>query len=235
MKLNAKSILVLVICFILSTAITLQLRTMASEDAIASGTFGNGELRDSLLKAEERYKSMQTQLSESTKELEKIRKATTKEGATDKNDELSRNNMILGLTDVTGPGIVITAKDGTPSGAATDNMSLFLIHDADLREIIAELWNAGAQAISVDDQRIVSSTCIMCAGNIISINNEKVNSPFVIKAIGNQESLYGIDRPGGYIQYMKAYTSVDLKKADSVEIPKFEGAISQKYISEVKE
>ena len=224
MKLNAKSILVLVICFILSTAITLQLRTMASEDAIASGTFGNGELRDSLLKAEERYKSMQSQLSESTKE-----------GATDKNDELNRNNMILGLTDVTGPGIVITAKDGTPSGAATDNMSLFLIHDADLREIIAELWNAGAQAISVNDQRIVSSTCIMCAGNIISINNEKVNSPFVIKAIGNQESLYGIDRPGGYIQYMKAYTSVDLKKADSVEIPKFEGAISQKYISEVKE
>ena len=234
MKLNAKSILVLVICFILSTAITLQLRTMASEDAIASGTFGNGELRDSLLRAEERYKSMQSQLSESTKELEKIRKETTKEAATDKNEELNRNNMILGLTDVTGPGIVITAKDGSPTGA-TDNMSLFLIHDADLREIISELWNAGAQAISVNDQRIVSSTCIMCAGNIISINNEKVNSPFVIKAIGNQESLYGIDRPGGYIQYMKAYTSVDIKKADSVEIPKFEGAISQKYITQVKE
>ena len=234
MKLNAKSILVLVICFILSTAITLQLRTMASEDAIASGTFGNGELRDTLLKAEERYKSMQSQLSESTKELEKIRKETTKEGSTDKNDEINRNNMILGLTDVTGPGLVITAKDGTPTGAL-DNMSLFLIHDADLREIVAELWNAGAQAISINDQRIVSSTCIMCAGNIISINNEKVNSPFVIKAIGNQESLYGIDRPGGYIQYMKAYTSVELKKADSVDIAKFEGAISQKYITQVKE
>ena len=234
MKLNAKSILILAICFILSTAITLQLRTMASEDAIASGTFGNGELRDSLLKAEERYKSMQSQLSESTKELEKIRTESAKDVSTDKNDEINRNNMILGLTDVTGPGIVITAKDGAPSGA-TDNMSLFLIHDADLREIVAELWNAGAQAISINDQRIVNSTCIMCAGNIISINNEKVNSPFVIKAIGNQESLYGIDRPGGYIQYMKAYTSVDLKKADSVEITKFEGAISQKYITQVKE
>ena len=215
MKLNAKSILILAICFILSTAITLQLRTMASEDAIASGTFGNGELRDSLLKAEERYKSMQSQLSESTKELEKIRTESAKDVSTDKNDEINRNNMILGLTDVTGPGIVITAKDGAPSGA-TDNMSLFLIHDADLREIVAELWNAGAQVISINDQRILNSTCIMCAGNIISINNEKVNSPFVIKAIGNQESLYGIDRPGGYIQYMKAYTSVDLKKSDSV-------------------
>ena len=234
MKLNAKSILILAICFILSTAITLQLRTMASEDAIASGTFGNGELRDSLLKAEERYKSMQSQLSESTKELEKIRTESAKDVSTDKNDEINRNNMILGLTDVTGPGIVITAKDGAPSGA-TDNMSLFFIHYADLREIVAELWNAGAQAISINDQRIVNSTCIMCAGNIISINNEKVNSPFVIKAIGNQESLYGIDRPGGYIQYMKAYTSVDIKKADSVEIPKFEGAISQKYITQVKE
>ena len=233
MKLNAKSVLVLVICFILSTAITLQLRTMASEDSIAQG-YMNSNLRDSLLKAEERYKSMQSQLSESTKELEKIRTESTKDVSNDKNDEINRNNMILGLTDVVGPGIVITAKDGSPTGA-TDNMSLFLIHDADLREIVAELWNAGAQAISINDQRIVSSTCIMCAGNIISINNEKVNSPFVIKAIGNQESLYGIDRPGGYIQYMKAYTSVDIKKADSVDITKFEGAISQKYITQVKE
>lgn len=233
MKLNAKSILILVICFILSAAITLQLRTMASEDSIAQG-YMNSDLRDSLLKAEERYKAMQSQLSESTKELEKIRTESAKDVSTDKNDEINRNNMILGLTDVEGPGLVITAKDGTPTGAM-DNMSLFLIHDADLREIVSELWNAGAQAISINDQRIVSSTCIMCAGNIISINNEKVNSPFVIKAIGNQESLYGIDRPGGYIQYMKAYTSVDLKKADSVSISKFEGAISQKYVTQVKD
>ncbi len=234
MKLNAKSILVLVICFILSAAITLQLRTMASEDSIALQSFTNSDLRDTLLKAEERYKTMQSQLSDSTKELEKIRLESTKDVSTEKNDEINKNNMILGLTDVKGPGIIITAKDGTPTGNM-ENMSLFLIHDADLREIVAELWNAGAQAISINDQRIVNSTCIVCAGNIISINNEKVNSPFVIKAIGNQESLYGIDRPGGYIQYMKAYTSVDINKADSVEISKYEGAISQKYITQVKE
>jgi len=234
LKINAKSILALVVCFVLATAITLQLRTMSAQDSVATQTFINSELRDDLLEAEEKYERMTQNLEESTKELEKVRAESAANVATEVNEEIERNNMLLGLTDVTGQGIIITAKDGTPN-VSTDNMSLYLVHDADLREIVSELWNAGAEAISINDQRIVSTTCIVCAGNIISINGEKINSPFVIKAIGNQESLYGIERPGGYIQYMKGYTSIDITKASTVSIKKFTGAISHKYIENVEE
>ena len=73
----------------------------------------------------------------------------------EKADELKKYNLLLGLTDVSGEGITITAKDGTIN-KATDNISSYLVHDADLREIVNELANAGAEAISINDQRIVN-------------------------------------------------------------------------------
>lgn len=69
-------------------------------------------------------------------------------------------------------------------------------------------------------------------GNIISINGEQVSSPFEIKAIGNQETMYGaITRPGGYISYMKeANVKVTVKKNSNIEISKYGGNISAKYM-----
>ena len=147
-----------------------------------------------------------------------------------KTEELKRNNMLLGLTDVTGEGVIVTVQDGqAPKNA--DNLSDYLVHDGDLREIVNELSNSGAEAISINDQRIVSPTYINCVGSVISINGEKVGSPFVIKAIGNKASLYGgINRPGNYIEvYMKDYTSVDVKKVNNISIKKYNGAIKFKY------
>lgn len=223
-------ILLALVCCILSMAITLQVRTMSKQDSNVSQIFRNDELKDSLLEWEEKYSSMTEELQNSSKELEKIRTSTTQTDSSqkDKSDNLAKNNMLLGLIDVEGEGITITAKDGQVAKAA-DNLSDFLVHDVDLREIVSELSNAGAEAISINDQRIVNTTCIVCAGNVISINGEKVTSPFVIKAIGNQERLFGINRPGGYLQYMKEYTSVDIKKASNVKIKKYNGALNFKY------
>lgn len=229
-----KKITITVICFVLAMAITLQVRTMALAGSTVTANFASDELKNKLLEWQEKYEKMTIKLEESSKELEKERKASTNndESANNKTEELKKYNMLLGLTNVSGEGVVITCKDGqVGSQVATDNISQYLVHDADLREIVNELANAGAEAISINDQRIVSQTSITCAGNIISINGEKVSSPFVIKAIGNQEGLYGaLSRPGGYISLMKEDVSVDIKKLSSVSIKKYNGAITQKYI-----
>lgn len=229
-KEKIKKVLIAVVCFILSLAITIQFRTMSKQDSEVSKIFQNDELKDSFLQWKERYEEATEELEKSSKDLENIRLSSTQKDDTSKQkaEELKKNNMLLGLTDVTGEGVIITAADGQ-APKNTDSVSEYLVHDGDLREIVSELSNAGAEAISINDQRIVNTTCITCAGNVISINGEKVSSPFVIKAIGNQESLYGINRPGGYIQYMKDYTKVELKKSNSITIKKYDGAITFKY------
>ena len=233
-KEEVNRLLIAIACIVLAMAITLQVRTMAKQDSKVSQMFRNDELKDSLMQWEEKYNDMTEKLEDSSKELEKIRLDSTKydSSSTEKGENLEKNNLQLGLVDVSGEGIIITAKDGQVAKAA-DNLSDYLVHDVDLREIVSELSNAGAEAISINDQRIVNTTCIVCAGNVISINGEKVTSPFVIKAIGNQERLFGINRPGGYMQYMKEYTSLDIKKSNNVKIKKYNGALNFKYAETV--
>jgi uncharacterized protein YlxW (UPF0749 family) len=206
---------------------------MKKETSEVSQTFASDELKDSLLQWKEKYEKAIAKQEESSKTLEKVRTvATSKTSETEeKAANLKVNNMLLGTTNVKGNGITITVKD-SQSPVATDDISKYLIHDADLRELVNELSNAGAEAIEINGERIVNSTCITCAGNVISINGAKVSSPFIIKAIGNQELLYGaLTRPGGYIQLLKDQTiSTDVKKTNNLQIQKYDGTLTSKYM-----
>lgn len=226
-----EKILIGIICVVLTAAITLQLRTMAEADSAVTKSFANDDLKETLLSWEQKYETITKELEKSNNELAKVRTDTTQNDNTskEKSEQIKKNNMLLGLTDVVGDGITITAKDGQVN-VATDSISSYLVHDIDLRGIVSELANAGAEAISINDQRIVNTTCINCAGNVISINGQKVGSPFIIKAIGNPEMLYGINRPGGYIDSYMDNTSVEIKKTNNILIKKYNGALSSKYL-----
>lgn len=232
---NKKSCIgIAIVCVVLTTAITLQVRTMKREGSVVSIDYANRDLRDNLLEWKEKAERAEIDLEKSINELEKIRQASSNNDndSSEKQEQLKTYNKLLGITDVTGPGITITVSDSNTEAVSLDLSSL-IIHDSDLRGLVNELANAGAEAISINNERIVNSTCITCAGNVIQINGNKVGSPFVIKAIGNQESLYGaITRAGGYTYALKARSiQVDAKKSNNIQITKFTGALTQKYIS----
>lgn len=126
-------------------------------------------------------------------------------------EEIAKNEILLGITDVKGEGIVINILDGQD-----------LIHQEDLIIMIDELKNSGAQAISINDQRITNSTYLYCDGAVILIDGEKIGNPFTIKAIGDSETIYGaITRNKGYISVLeKDKLEVNIEKSDNVEIVK---------------
>ena len=109
-----------------------------------------------------------------------------------------------------------------------------MVHDKDILKIVNELKNAGAEAISINDQRVVLTTSIICGGNVININGEKIGSPFVIKAIGLPETMANLSRPGGYLSELEdRKLKVDLKKSNDITIPKYMGVLNFKYINSV--
>ena len=226
-----------IVCVVLGAALTVQIRTMQGENSAVAQAFANSELKDSLLEWKEKSENAEKDLEESIKKLEKLRDTSTANGnsSEEKQEELKKYNQILGLTDVTGEGIVMTVTDSTQSSTAID-MNNLIIHDSDLRSLVNELSNAGAEAISINDERIVSTTTITCAGNVILINGNKVGSPFTIKAIGSQASLYGaITRAGGYTYGLKARSiQVETKKVNNIQISRYTGALTQKYAKEDK-
>lgn len=230
------------ICLLLTLGICVQIKTINNANGVASQSLSDNDLRDQVLKWKEKYDTAYASLQEAETKLETVRTKATEnsDGSTEKQEALKNNNMIIGLTNVTGEGVTVTMKDNNSVTADTisssDDISLYLVHDADIRTIVNELENAGAEAISINEQRVVSTTSITCEGNVISVNGEKVSSPFVIKAIGSSLALYSaLIRPGGYVEKLNATGIVTtVKQSNSIDISKYAGVISSKYLQYTK-
>lgn len=235
------TIIIGITCSLLTIAICVQLNTIKEANLSVSSDYAENNLRDEVLKAKQRYDEKVKELDLKEKELEKVREQATKdsESASKMEEQIRNNNNLMGMGDIEGKGIEVTVKDDPnvtiENIGALDSIEDHIVHDADLRWIVNVLNNAGAEAISINGQRIVDTTAITCVGNVIKINDEKVASPFIIKAIGYPESLAGIDIAGGYMDYMRsAGIIVNIKKMNNVQIPKYTGVLQSKYMKIIK-
>ena len=197
-----------IMCFILTVAICVQLKTVENTTSTVSQSLKENGLRDEVLKWKERYDTAYSEVQDSEKKLDQVRQTASEntDGSAEKEEEIKKNNILIGLTDVSGEGVIVTLKDN-PNATADSTIldpSLAIVHYSDLLDVVSELKNAGAEAISINEQRVVSTTAINCEGNVINVNGEKISSPFVIKAIGSSVYMYSaLMRTGGSIEYIK--------------------------------
>ena len=230
------SIVLGIMCFALTLGICVQIKTVQGTNSTVSQNYEENNLRAEVLKYKERYENKYRELEKAEEELEKERENSTKdnEDLENKEKEIQQGNKMIGLTEVTGPGVIVTLSDSKRDASSVLNANSLIVHDGDILSVINELKNAGAEAISINDQRLVPTSSIVCGGNIIQINGEKIGAPFVIKAIGLPEQLAALERPGGYLEILKGYSiEVDFKKSNNITIPKYTGGISYKYAQSV--
>ena len=123
---------------------------------------------------------LQNQINQDQELLKKSRVASSSSI-----DQLEKIKSQIALTAQKGDGIKITLADSDRSPATTET----IVHSSDLRDIINLLWASGANAISINDQRVSESTSIDCIVNTILINNVHLAPPFTIVAIGNQNRM----------------------------------------------
>ena len=228
-----------IMCFILTVAICIQLKTIENTTTTISQSLKENGLRDEVLRWKERYDNVYEELNQSLKELEEVRKQATQNDtkSSAKQEEIKNNNMLLGLSEVKGEGLQIVIADNNTGTLKNESEALDLssqvVHYDDLIEVINALNNAGAEAISINNQRIILTTPIICGGNTININGERIGSPFEIKAIGSPEALANLSRPGGYLSKLekRGIKVGTIKKSNSITIPKYTGVLNFKYIS----
>ena len=215
-----------IMCFLLAFGIVIQLNTIDSATETVGVARTENDLRDQVLRWKEKYDTTYEELEKSKIELESLRKSAVENDETSlqMEEELKQSNILLGNTEVKGNGVIINLEDGKD-----------LLHDEDLIMIVNELKNAGAEAISINDLRVVNSTYISCDGNVILVDGNKIGTPFTIYAIGNPEMLYGaLNRNGGFLEILKGYGIINnLKKANNIRIAKYNGVIATKYLKNV--
>lgn len=214
------------VCVVLGIMLAVQFRT--TQDIKASVPY-------------QRVEDLSRQLSKVEKEREALlsevyalRTATGAEAAT---RELQRVKMGAGLLPVQGPGVVVTIDDSKRPSKPGENPNIYLIHDDDILKVINELWAAGAEAISINDQRLVANSEIRCAGPTLSVNNTRYSPPYEISAIGEPKTLESsLKLRGGVIETLQFWgIQVSVKKQELVKVPAYKGAFQFQYAKPLEE
>ena len=148
------------------------------------------------------------------------------------NQELiSELKFQAGATALEGEGIIIKMDDSTRAAKSGENPNLYLIHDDDILRVINELRAAGAEAISINGQRLIATSEIRCAGPTLSVNNVRSSPPYEICAIGEKKSLENsITMRGGVAETLKVWgIQLEVNASDKVYVPPFKGTLKQTY------
>lgn len=233
MKKKEWQISLTLICFILGLILSIQFRTQKSVQGTIS--FARTEEISSMLsQSEKKKKDLESEISILRSKISEYEKATSEDKAILRSmqGELERIRMAMGLTKVSGPGVILILDDSKIRISPGEDPNIYLIHDEDLLKVVNELFASGAEALAVNGQRFVTSSEIRCVGPVMMINGTRVAAPYEILAIGEPSSLEnGLLMRGGIVEVLKAVgIRVSITKHNRIEIPPYSGSINLKYV-----
>lgn len=194
-------------CFVLSLVMCMQFKIVKQTDITLIEAMRQEELKSELANFKQLYKEADEQYQEKLSKLNEYREKEESEEESEKliANELIQSTMYLGKTDVKGEGIIITIKDIEEQVVEGENV--YPISAEDLLIIVDYLRLAGAEAISINEERIMHISEIVDVTNyVIFVNQQRILAPYVIKAIGNSASLEStLIGNGGYIEELRKY------------------------------
>lgn len=201
---------------ILTMVMFTQFKTVDETDITAIETMRETELRTELASWKEQYEELEKKIEDRENKINEYKQ----ELENDKNEstllesEVKEAEAYLGYTSLKGQGIIVTLKDNEFKN----------IDYEDLLRLVNELNIAGAEAISINDERIVSMSEITLINNrIVVVNANRISGPYIVKAIGDKKYLESaLTIKGGYIDEIKvSEKDIEYETSDNIIIPAY--------------
>lgn len=217
-------------CFCLCLLLAAQIKAISDTSQLAQGK-REAQLIDDLKNLTNKYSDLKEKFEENSLVVEEYKNnsATSNSLIASMKSEIEQLSSISGTANLKGEGIVITLEDGDFKESVEDRADA-LVHDSDILTVVNELKAAGAEAISVNGQRIIATSAIRCVGPVIQVNYQKVAAPFTIKAIGDAQYLESAMTIKNGVTDMLEYAGVkvNIKRLADIRIDKFDGTINLK-------
>lgn len=234
MKVNRKkgkitmTITMTIACFALAFVMSMQFKIVNQTDIAEIENMRETELRAELTNWKAKYEETEEKFNETQAKIQEYKKTKQSNQETEKlvDKELEQVDMNLGKTDVEGEGIQVVLRE-------TENEEISKINADDLLVIVNSLKLAGAEAISINSERIINMSDIVTINDtFIKVNGQRILAPYVIKAIGNQTYLESaLLGNGGYVDELKKMGhDVSIEKPNKVSITKYHDEIKIKYM-----
>lgn len=225
------SVSILFVCIIFMAVLFIQFKTVNEVNKTDVENLREAELREQISLWKSRYEEANEKLEETNSKITEYNtRIESNEEASELLDaELQKSNLMLGKTDVSGEGVIVTLTDDGEER----------IEANDLVELLNELRYAGAEAISVNGIRVLSMTDIVDITEYILIKPaQRIISPYVVKAIGNQTyltSTLNLKNSGFIDRYTSSGKNIKLEQQKNIRISKYSDNLDIRYMKEVIE
>ena len=203
---------------ILTMVMFTQFKTVGETDITAIETMRETELRAELASWKSKYEEIETKIEEREKTIGEYNSELENNQNSLKilENEVKEAESYLGYTALKGEGIVVTLKDN----------EIYNIDHTDLLRLVNELKVAGAEAVSINDERIIGASEITEINNrIIVVNTKRIAGPYVVKAIGDKKYFESaLTIKGGYIDEITgSVKDIEYNVQDNIVVPAYEG------------
>ncbi len=140
-----------------------------------------------------------------------------------------------GRTELVGPGVTVTLSDAPKElqlEADEDEIDYLVVHQQDIQAVVNAMWEAGAEAVTIQGQRVVTTTGIKCAGSTVELNGLYFPQPYVISAIGNPSQLEAGILSDDYLAIYRAQSEDErvqvgweFEREERIEAPSYDGLL----------
>jgi len=215
---------------VLGMLLALALRTQRQENSSLAVPYRLAPLREEFLQLKQQNSRLQKDLAEYKNRCEQLSKelaeGTHSSGAFER--ELAAMKVFSGTVAVRGPGVVVTLKDSPKldrSQVPEEEIPNYLVHDSDVSRVVNELYAAGAEAISINGQRLVANSSIRCVGPVVLVNSVQLAAPYVIRAVGKPDVMQkALELPGGAADALFLMNMLEVKRQPDITLPAYAGS-----------
>jgi uncharacterized protein YlxW (UPF0749 family) len=166
-------------------------------------------------------------------ELQRTRQALSSQqaGIASQNSAIEGANALAGLQAVHGSGFVVRLNDSTLDASPTGNANDLVIHSQDVQAVVNALWQSGAEAISINGERLVATSAVLCVGNTLLLNGTVHAPPYDISAIGADREQFLADDLVAKVRTAAQRFSLRFSVSgnQTLELPAYAGPTATKY------
>jgi uncharacterized protein YlxW (UPF0749 family) len=195
----------------------------------------HADLADLLAAENSRVEARTQRVTALRNEVQRETKANAGNSETVKSLEQGSSELAAtaGLLAVSGPGLTVSLNDAPrdvplPAQAAPDDL---VVHQQDVQAVVNALWAGGAEAMMLQDQRVISTSAVRCVGNTLILQGRVYSPPYTITAIGDVKKMQAAMDSSTYISYYLQYVAAlrlgwSVKKSEHLTLPAYAGSLT---------
>lgn len=190
-------------------------------------------LADLIERQQQSTTTLRRQVETLRRQVEQLRtdRAGGEAASAERERRLAEAGLAAGLVGMRGPGVRVALDDSVLDRAPTGNVNDLVIHSQDVQAVVNALWRSGAEAISINGQRLVSTSAVLCVGNTLLLNGTVHSPPYTVSAVGAVRDRFEADPLVGRLhEDAESYgLRFAVTRHDDVEVPAYQGATTLSY------